>query len=78
MLINEEQKQSIINAAYFLAQGANELRNINGLLARNIAAQAEALLEAVNTEPQQNQNSQEPEISQEVLDLVDEFNDILE
>lgn len=72
MLVNEEQKQALVEASYYLGLAAEKLKPINGMLAFTISAQGQALLYQVN--PDVDQKS-EPEISDEVKELINDFNE---
>lgn len=72
MLVNEEQKQALVEASYYLGLAAEKLKPINGMLAFTISAQGQALLYQVNPDIEQNS---EPEISDEVKELINDFNE---
>ena len=72
MLVNEEQKQALVEASYYLGLAAEKLKPINGMLAFTISAQGQALLYQVNPDTEQNS---EPEISDEVKELINDFNE---
>lgn len=72
MLVNEEQKQALVEASYYLGLAAEKLKPINGMLAFTISAQGQALLYQINPDIEQNS---EPEISDEVKELINDFNE---
>lgn len=73
MLVNEEQKQALVEASYYLGLAAEKLKPINGMLAFTISAQGQALLYQVN--PDIDQQVSDPEISDEVKELINDFNE---
>lgn len=77
MLINEEQKQALAEASYFLGLAAEKLKPINGMLAFSISAQGQALLYQAYPDLEKNDKNIEPiqEISDEVKELINDFNE---